>query len=86
MAHLGQKKPAMMPMTLAQARSAIARPVGLMRVAEAAAIAGVSVETLNRRIRVGQLPAWGRPRRVCLDHVLQPFMPRAESSVGCSSE
>ena len=71
----------MMPMTLAQARSTIERPVGLMRVADAAAVAGVSIETLNRRIRAGRLLAFGRPRRVCLDHVLAPFVPGGEPKV-----
>jgi hypothetical protein len=74
----------MMPTTVTEARRTLerfARPVGLMRVAEAALVAGVSVETLNRRIRTGRLPAWGRPRRVCLDHVLQPFMPSGAQKV-----
>jgi hypothetical protein len=74
----------MMPMTIAEARRTIervARPVGLMRVTEAAAIAGVSIETLNRRIRAGRLQAFGRPRRVCLDDVLAPFVPVAKQKV-----
>jgi hypothetical protein len=46
-----------------------------LRVAEAAAIAGLNPETLRRRIRRGELPAWGSPRRVALNDVLQQFVP-----------
>ena len=48
---------------------------GLMRISEAAAFAGVCAETLRRRVRRGELPAWGRPRRVALNDVLQQFEP-----------
>ena len=71
----------MMPVTLAKASSTIERPVGLLRVAEAAAIAGVSIATLNLRIRKGVLRAWGRPRRVSLDDVLVPFVPPVKSNL-----
>jgi hypothetical protein len=74
----------MMPMTITEARSTIERvmrPVGLIRVSEAATIAGVSVETLNRRIRRGLLHAWGCPRRVCLDQILTPFVPASDKNV-----
>ena len=50
-------------------------PMELMRVSQAAAIAGLNKETLNRRIRKGELPAWGFPRRVRLEDVLKPYTP-----------
>ena len=53
-------------------------PVQLMRVSEAAALIGVHPETLRRRIRRGELPAYGKPpRRVAVEDLLEPYKPGA---------
>jgi hypothetical protein len=52
-----------------------APPAGLMRISEAALVAGVCAETLRRRVRRGELAAWGSPRRVALADILEQFMP-----------
>jgi hypothetical protein len=57
----------------------------MMKVSDAAAIAGVNPETLRRRIRRGQLQAWGSPRRVALNDVLQQFVPEHLREVAGSS-
>jgi len=64
-------------MDLNEARKVLRRqpPPGLMKIADAAAIAGVNPETLRRRVRRGELAAWGSPRRVALGDVLQQFIP-----------
>jgi hypothetical protein len=49
---------------------------GLMRISEAALVAGVCAETLRRRVRRGELAAWGSPRRVAIGDVLEQFVPR----------
>jgi hypothetical protein len=43
---------------------------GLMRAADAAALAGLNPETVHRRVRRGQVPAWDNPRRVRLVDLL----------------
>lgn len=48
---------------------------GLMKISQAAALAGCHVETLRRRVRRGELAAWGFPRRVALSDVLRQFDP-----------
>ena len=48
---------------------------GLMKIAQAAALSGHHPETLRRRVRSGQLAAWGFPRRVLLADVLRQFDP-----------
>lgn len=48
-----------------------------MRVPEAAMLTGHNPETLYRRIRRGELRAWGRPFRVALDDVLLMYLPGA---------
>src|SRR4051794_6649235 len=56
-----------MGMDLPEARNFLRQvppPMGLMKISEAAAIAGVCAETLRRRVRRGELAAWGNPRRV----------------------
>jgi excisionase family DNA binding protein len=64
-------------MDLAEARKLLRRtaPPGLLRISEAAAVAGVHPETLRRRVRKGELPAWGSPRRVRREDVLKQFIP-----------
>jgi hypothetical protein len=64
-------------MDLNEARKALRRtaPPGLLKIAEAAAVAGVHAETLRRRVRRGELAAWGSPRRVALTDVLRQFIP-----------
>jgi hypothetical protein len=63
-----------------------APPFGLMKVVEAAAIAGLNPETLRRRIRRGELAAWGSPRRVALADVMQQFEPPCLRKVVGSNE
>lgn len=48
---------------------------GLMKVSDAAALAGLHPETLRRRIRRGELVAWGSPRKVAYADVMRQFMP-----------
>jgi hypothetical protein len=64
-------------MDLNEARKVLRRtaPPGLLKIADAAAVAGVHAETLRRRVRRGQLAAWGSPRRVALADVLRQFIP-----------
>lgn len=50
-------------------------PMGLMKISEAALVAGVCAETLRRRVRRGELAAWGSPRRVSIKDILQQFVP-----------
>ncbi len=60
-------------MTLAAARSTlsqIADASGLMRISHAALIAGVNRETIYRRIRRGELRAYGSPWRVAIADLL----------------
>jgi hypothetical protein len=67
-------------MNLAEATKVLERispPSGLMRVTEAAMLTGHNPETLRRRIRRGELRAWGRPYRVAISDVLPMFMPAA---------
>jgi hypothetical protein len=54
--------------------SAALTPERLMKVSEAAMVAGLNPETLRRRIRLGQLRAWGFPRRVLIEDVLPPVL------------
>ncbi|MBS1856113.1 MAG: hypothetical protein JST11_12160 [Acidobacteria bacterium] len=49
---------------------------GLLKISEAAMVAGVNPETLRRRVRRGELAAWGFPRRVALADVLAQFVPK----------
>ena len=50
-------------------------PFGLMKISEAAALAGLHPETLRRRVRRGELRAWGFPRKVRYADVMQQFIP-----------
>jgi hypothetical protein len=50
---------------------------GLMKISEAAALAGVNPETLRRRVRRGELPGWGFPRKVSYADVMKQFIPPA---------
>jgi hypothetical protein len=45
-------------------------PERLMKVS----VAGLNPKTLRRRIRLGQLRAWGFPRRVLIEDVLPPAL------------
>jgi hypothetical protein len=58
----------------------IATPERLLKVNDAALVAGLNPETIRRRIRRGQIRAWGFPHRVLLDDVLQPYARRSGSS------
>jgi hypothetical protein len=49
---------------------------GLMKISEAAALAGLHPETLRRRVRRGELPAWGFPRKVAYTDVMKQFEPK----------
>ena len=65
-------------MELSDAKKAIRRnppTFGLMKISQAAALAGLHPETLRRRVRRGELTAWGFPRRVALADVLEQFNP-----------
>ena len=53
----------------------IPAPGGLLKVSDAAEIVGLNPETLRRRIRRGQLKAWGSPRRVAIADILFPVLP-----------
>ena len=67
-------------MNLVEAKKTLERipaPSGLMRVPEAAMLTGHNPETLYRRIRRGELRAWGRPFRVALDDILPMYLPGA---------
>jgi hypothetical protein len=59
---------------------------GLMKISEAAAMAGCHPETLRRRVRRGELAAFGFPRRVALADVLKQFIPPALREVAESGE
>ncbi len=50
-------------------------PHGLMRVNDAAAAAGIHPETVRRRIRRGEVRAWGRPRQVLVSDLLPQYQP-----------
>jgi hypothetical protein len=52
-----------------------------VKIAEAAAIAGVNSETIRRRVRRGELAAWGSPRRVALGDVLRQYIPSGMQEV-----
>ncbi len=65
-------------MTIGQAArvlSAIPEPFRLLRVREAAVVTGMHRRTIYRRIRNGEVRAWGNPRRVVIDDLLRPFVP-----------
>ena len=51
-------------------------PSGLMRVPEAARLAGHSPFVVWRRIRAGTLKAYGRPQKIFVEDLLQPVTPR----------
>jgi predicted DNA-binding transcriptional regulator AlpA len=51
----------------------------LLRVRDAADLCGMHPRTLWRRIKSGQLPAWGSPRRVRISDVLVRYDPEAPS-------
>lgn len=55
--------------------------VGLMKISEAALIAGLNPETLRRRVRRGDLAAWGSPRRVALADVMAQFVPHCMQEI-----
>jgi excisionase family DNA binding protein len=59
---------------------------GLMKISEAAALTGLHPETLRRRVRRGELRAWGFPRRVSLSDVMKQFIPPAVREVAESGE
>jgi hypothetical protein len=72
-------------MNLDEAKHTLTRippPSGLMRVSQAASILGLNPETIRKRIRRGQLTAWGRrgTLHVALADVLPQFDPRAEAN------
>jgi hypothetical protein len=62
-----------------------APPFGLMRISQAAALAGLHPETLRRRIRRGELAAWGFPRRVAYADVVRQYEPPSLQKVEESS-
>jgi hypothetical protein len=49
---------------------------GLMKITEAAALAGCHPETLRRRVRRGELTAWGSPWKVAYADVMRQYEPR----------
>jgi hypothetical protein len=66
-------------MTIKQAAAVlrgIAEPGRLLRVRDAAAMAGLHEETVRRRIRSGEVPAYGFPYRVNLADLLKPYEPK----------
>ena len=70
----------MMRTTISDARTTLeraVRPNGLYRVREAAMMIGLNPETIHRRIRRGEIRAWGRPQKVSLDDLLPIYMPEA---------
>ena len=70
----------MMPTTISGAWSIderAVRPIALYRVREAAMIVGMNPETIRRRIRRGEIRAWGRPQKVSLDELLPIYVPEA---------
>jgi hypothetical protein len=74
----GQEILAMMPTTLTEAHTTIdhaVRPGGLYCVREAAMMVGLNPETVRRRIRRGEIRAWGRPQRISLDDLLPIYVP-----------
>jgi len=75
----------MMPMTIDQAQSTVEqalRPSALYRVREAALMVGLNPETIHRRIRLGQIRAWGRPQRVALEDLLPIYVPEHTGNSG----
>ena len=67
-------------MTISGARTTlerVVRPYALYRVREAAMMVGMNPETIRRRIRRGEIPAWGRPQKVSLDDLLPIYVPEA---------
>jgi hypothetical protein len=59
---------------------------GLMKISEAAALTGLHPETLRRRVRRGELAAWGFPRKVAYADVMKQFIPPALREVAESGE
>jgi hypothetical protein len=49
----------------------------LLRVREAAMMVGLNPETVRRRIRRGEVRAWGKPQKVSLDDLLPLYLPAA---------
>lgn len=56
------------------------QPLELLRVREAADLCGLNPRTLWKRIKKGELAAWGSPRRVRISDVLLPFDPGAKTN------
>ncbi len=54
----------------------IPEPGSLRRVRDAALIVGLHPETINRRIRAGEIPAYGFPRRVDLADLNKLYEPK----------
>ena len=50
-------------------------PRGLMRVPEAAMLVGLNPFVIWRRIRAGKIKAFGRPRRIFVEDLLEPVVP-----------
>ena len=79
-ARQGRRVANMMPTTISGAWTIderAGRPVLLYRVREAALIVGMNPATIRRRIRRGEIRAWGRPQKVSLDDVLPIYVPEA---------
>jgi hypothetical protein len=49
---------------------------GLLKISEAATMAGCHPETLRRKVRRGDLPAWGSPLKVSFADVMRQYGPR----------
>jgi excisionase family DNA binding protein len=63
-------------------RNALApRTSELVTVADAALMLGIAQETIRRRIRRGEIPAWGKPGtlRVRLVDLMPPYDPRSRT-------
>ncbi len=60
--------------------AAIPEPGRLLRVREAALLMRLDRDTIYKRIRSGQVRAWGSPRRVLLDDLLRPYIPEASKT------
>ncbi len=66
-------------MTLSEATAVLSKipdPTRLYRVRDAALLVGLNEETIQRRIRAGEVPAYGYPRRVNLADLLKPYQPK----------
>jgi excisionase family DNA binding protein len=70
----------MTPTTITDAQTTLeqaVRPAGLLRVREASMMVGLNRETVRRRIRRGEIRAWGRPQKIPFDELMPIYVPQA---------